>query len=207
MSRLERPVSVVLLGIAPALAAAPADAAPVQQFFGVLMLVLLVLGSGLGLTALLVALAALRPRAIREHGEALMARPVRHFSHGLLTVLILVFALALLWRLPGPVRGALVLVLAVWVTWLALRGLAAVAHELGDRVLASLASARAGSPVANVAVGAVPLVLLGLLPFVGWAAQLLVVLWSIGPRWGRRRRPSTVTAPAVDPAAEEEPRA
>jgi len=193
-------LGLALIALAPLLLGADA---PVQQFFGVLLYIVAVLGMGIGLAALLVTYVALRPEAVRTHARDLTSRPVRHVSHGLLTAAIVLLAVLVLAPLPDhPVKGTLLLVLAVWTAGLAVRGLAAVAHELGDRVLASLASPRAGAAVANVAVGGVLLALIGLLPFVGWAALLLLVLWGLAPRWGRDRHAArSAPSEGADPEA------
>jgi hypothetical protein len=160
-----------------------------QQLVQTLTLLLVALTLVVGLCAVLTCLAAWRPAAVRAGAERLRQRPFRALLTGSLTLVAALLAALLLRLLPKPVAGLLGVLLLAALAVAILGGLALVAHDLGERVLASLTSRHVGSAVAAVAVGAVLLLLCGALPVLGQLLHLIALTSGLGALLGRARPP------------------
>jgi hypothetical protein len=168
---------------------------PAAQIARTLLIVVLAVGVNLGLWALLVALAAWRPARLRGGAERLRTRPFRSFVTGLLLLVAAVLVMVVCHRLPGPAKALLALTLLALLGWFGLHGLAMVAHDLGERVLASVQSARQGSSVAAVAAGGGLLVLVACLPLLGLVLHLVALTWGLGAVLTRAKAP--VSSPSA----------
>jgi Na+/melibiose symporter-like transporter len=183
--------SIGLLLTTAAHAAPPDGHLPgAQQLVQTLTLLLVAVTLALGLSAVLTCLAAWRPAAVRAGAERLRQRPFRALLTGSLTLVAALLAALLLQLLPKPLAGLLGVLLLAGLAVAILGGLALVAHDLGERVLASLTSRHVGSAVAAVATGAVLLVLCGALPLLGQLLHLVAIASGLGALLSRSRPPA-----------------
>jgi cytoskeletal protein CcmA (bactofilin family) len=122
-------------------------------------------------------------RVARVLGE----QPARALGVGFVVMSVLpvasLVAMALILPLPLGVLGLLVLAVALYA------GQLFAAQALGDQIVRTLQPGALGNPYISMAVGLVPLVLLGLLPWLGTLVWLAATLAGVGGLWmGLRRR-------------------
>ncbi len=190
-----KPGTFVLFLAANASRAAETGGQPVgQQLAGLLSVIILALCIMVGLACVCVCYTVLTPTVVRSGGESLRSAPLKTFGVGLLAALAFALCGAVAGALGGA-GGVLGLVLAVLVTYLSISGLTMTCHCLGDRLLNSLASEKAGYDIPRVAWGAGLLFGVNFLPAVGQIVFAVALVCALGTAvrsgFERRRRRKT----------------
>ena len=208
MSRLNRILLMSLGAFAgsalPLLAADPFRGLPPSQKLSLVLFIAVgVLCLKIGVLAIILLYTVARPEGVRR-GAALVNRsPVRCLLAGTLVLLIFIAAAIIASRLPNPVKGLAAVALLLVFVWAVVAGLAAVAHELGERLQTSLGTGAAGTTGRAVLWGSVLVLAAGFLPVLGQLVQFVVGLFSLGAAaclvLARPPKPAVATPPTPAP--------
>ena len=136
--------------------------------------------------ALVVALAAccgvysvLRPQTVISGSEQLNQSAGRSFMMGVLTYAVLILFLVIIEQM-GNKKGILVLpVLTVYALML-LNGFTALTHSVGEKILSNINSPKLGSSLFAVLFGSVSLLVVALIPIVGWILLAIMSTFALG---------------------------
>ena len=134
----------------------------------------------IGFLAIIMLYTILWPGAVRRGGGLVRQSPGRALLAGALSLVILFLVCALARHIPNPVRGLLGVALALGCVWAGLVGLCAVAHELGERLQASLGLSGTGAACRAVLYGGLLFGLVGFLPGLGQLIQLVIGVFALG---------------------------
>jgi hypothetical protein len=135
---------------------------------------------------LIIALAAccgvysvLRPQTVISGSEQLSGSAGRSFVMGVLTYALLILFLVILEPM-GKIKGILVLpVLTVYALML-LNGFTALAHSVGEKILSNINSPKLGSSLFAVLFGSVSLLVVSIIPIVGWILLVVMSTFTLG---------------------------
>lgn len=151
-----------------------------QRSLGFFGLILMIFTIKLGFMGLILLYSVLRPQHVIRGSEVLGKRYLRSFFVGLLILIVYVLLLGGTLALPNPFRGISFLIMINIFFLQAVVGFCMVSHFVGERIQANLGSGSIGSSFIAVLWGAAILLLIDLVPLLGWLVSFLVLVLSLG---------------------------
>ena len=153
---------------------------PVQKVALGFFVMAVAMAGGIGALAFLCLFSVTCPSVLRSGSDVLGRHPVRSFIAGVLTLLVFLFATAIIEHLPGLLQALLGLTIMLSFAALLISGLGITVFELGERIIANTNARGVGSSFLTVLYGGFLFLCLGLLPGLGQLAQLVLALMGFG---------------------------
>ena len=131
------------------------------------------------LTACFGVYTVLRPQSVLRGSHDLNQLTGRIFLQGVLTYVVFILAIFVIKKFQTG-KCLLCLPILIFYLYLLLHGFSALCHCIGEKILSNINSPKLGSAFFAVCYASLALLLIGCIPFFGWAIIALATIPSLG---------------------------